>query len=234
MEFGPPGVPSSAKYTQSVRRKFLTASQTADFPLDGTLVGRVTALDTNSLSFTLTDLAGRNIPASYSDQALTPDLLDVFNMQTAAPVIRLECAQSIASDQTVRSIEDVHSLEVFLAAEGVPGRERLLELLRLEHGWLDGEGEPPDLMALEQARELLREADQKGLPEPGVFPLLDGAVQVQWITESDVWTARVERDARILVDYLAVEMDQAEDLQVLTAQEAVAFFARRRDNSGAK
>lgn len=227
IEFGLPHSGQVAKYTQTIRRRFLTASQSKDFPLDGTLVGQITALDTNSLTLTITDLLGRNIPAAYTDDAMTPDLLEVFNRRDMAPVVRLECAQLIAPDETVKSIEDIRSLEVFLSSEKIPGRPRLLELLQLEEGWLDGEGDAPDLLALEQARDVLQIAQDQGLPEPGIFPRVDGSVQVQWITRLDVWTAHLVGDGPITVDYLAVEADQAREAEVNTPAEAVVFFAER-------
>lgn len=229
IEFGVPNSGRAARYTQSVRTRFLTASQDKDFPLDGTLVGRITALDTNTLTLTITDLHGRNIPAAYTDDALTPDLMEVFNRRDSAPVVRLDCAQLIAPDETVKSVEDIRSLEVFLSSEDVPGRDRLLELLQLGKGWLDGEGDAPDLLALEQARDLLQSAVENGLPNPGIFPCLDGSVQLQWITPSDVWTARVVGGQPIEVDYLAVEADQAREAEVSTPADAIAFFVARNN-----
>lgn len=227
IEFGAPASGSAARYTQPVRKRFLIANQNSDFPLDGVIVGRITALDTNALALTITDLAGRNIPGTYSDDALTPDLLEVFNRRDLAPVVRLDCTQLIGSDEAVSSIEEIRALEVFLSSEEVPGRDRLLELLQLEDGWLDGEGEVPDLLALEKARDILQLALESGLPEPGVFPRIDGSVQVQWITSSDVWTAHLVGDGPIEVDYLAVEIDEAAETEASSTADAVAFFVER-------
>lgn len=231
IEFGTPKTADVARYTQPVRKRFLIASQNKDFPLDGTLVGRITALDTNALTLTITDLGGRNIPATYSDDALTPDLMEVFNRRDEAPIVRLDCTQLIAPNDTVKSVEDIRSLEVFLSAEDVPARGRLLELLQLEDGWLDGEGTAPDLLALEQARDILQLAHERGLPDAAVFPREDGSVQLQWITSTDIWTARLPAEPPLEVDFLGVESDASDEREVSTPEEVVDFFVARRDQA---
>lgn len=227
IEFGNRANGAVARYTQPIRKRFLLANQSLEFAVDGTVVGQITALDTNDLSLTLTDLAGRKIPAKFADESMTADLKDVFNQVDLAPVVRLECTHLVANDETVTRIEDIRNIEVFLAAEDVPGRARLVELLQLGSGWLDGDGDSPDLLAIEQARDLLFDASEAGLPTPGVFPRLDGSVQVQWITHSDVWTAVVSGEGPIEVDYLGVETDSAGDATVASTAEAVSYFADR-------
>lgn len=227
IEFGKPGSDSRVRYTQAIRKRFLTATQNKDFPLDGMLVGKITALDTDGLTLTLSDMAGRKIPGSYTDGTMTQDLLAVFNQHESAPIVRLECTQTLGSDGRVKSIEEILNLEVFLTAEDTIGRHKLLDLLRLEEGWLDGEGAVPDLIALERARDMLRLIDAQQLPEPGVFPRLDGSVQLQWITTTDIWTARIPSEGAIAIDYLAVESDSAGESEALTLDEAVEFFVNR-------
>lgn len=232
IEFGKPHSSHSARYTQSVRKRFLTASQTQDFPVDGLLVGQITALDTDDLTLTITDLSGRKIPASYTDDAMTPDLLEVFNRRDVAPVVRLDCTQLVAPDESVKGVEDIREIEIFLTSENIPGRARLLELLQLEAGWLEGEGEPPDLLALEKTRDVLHYANEVGLSLPGIFPRIDGTILLQWITERDVWTILVRGEGPMSADVLDVVGDIARDALVETPSEAIAFFDARSGVSG--
>lgn len=227
IEFGVPKSERVARYTQSLRRRFLTASQDKDFPVDGVLVGQITALDTNDLTLSITDLRGHIIPASYTDDALTPDIKEVFDRYDLAPIVRLDCTQLIASNEDIKKVEDIRSIDVMISTEDIPGRERLLELLRLEKGWLDGEGESIDLQAVERTRDLLEDARKYNLPEPGIFPRTDGSIQIQWITKSDIWTAHLVGEEPIFVDFLAPESDQAGDAIVTSSAEAAAFFAQR-------
>ena len=234
IEFGEPRSSASARYTQSVRKRFLTASQTQDFPVDGLLVGRITALDTDELTLTISDLSGRKIPASYTDDAMTPDLLEVFNRRDMAPVVRLDCTQLVAPDESVKGVEDIREIEIFLSSEDVPGRARLLELMQLEVGWLEGEGEPPDLLALEKARDILQHASERGLSLPGVFPRVDGTLLLQWITDTDVWTIVVRGEGAMSADVLDVVGDVSRDAELQTPNEAIDFFVARSGESGAR
>lgn len=231
IEFGVPRSEDAAKYTQAVRSKFLAATQSNDFPVDGSLVGQITALDTNELTFSITDTRGNIILAAYSDRALTPDLTEVFDRQDVAPFVRLDCTQVIGSDQKLKRVEDVRELEIFISAGDVPNGERVVELLCLNEGWLDGEGSSIDLLALERTRDLLISARDYGLPAPDLFPRVDGSVQMQWVTKTDIWTAHLHSDDPIEVDYLAPHSDESDETAVTTVEEAAAFFAQRMEEA---
>lgn len=227
IEFGQQTSPKKARYTQAARLRFLSATQKEDIPLEAIAVGFLTALDTNQLTMTLTDLEGHNIDGAYSDDTLTPDLLEVFNRRAEAPVVRLECSLLLGADQQVKRIDDVYGLEVFLSAGDTPGKDRLLELVGLKEGWLDGYGEAPDLIALEHVRDLLYAVARAGLPDPGVFPREDGSLQVQWITRSDVWTAVVSAEGAVGADLLAVRANEERSTSSSNTEEIVDFFVAR-------
>ncbi|WP_448640279.1 hypothetical protein [Geodermatophilus sp. URMC 63] len=57
---------------------------------------------------------------------------------------------------------------------------RLRDLAVLERGWLDGSGEPVAPVALEMAGDVLRRIARRGWRPPGVFPLIEGGVQLEW------------------------------------------------------
>jgi len=216
-----------ARYSQAVRTRFLRDNQRVPFSREGVVVGRITALDTDKLVLTITDMSGALIGARFSDEALTEDLLEVFNRRDHAPFVRIECTQRIDGDGHVQAVDDISALEVFLPSHPGPTASRLVELLRLDEGWLDGEGLRPDLLALEFARDLVEACGELGLPDPSIYPRPDGGLQVQWIDESDVWTAELGPDGIFEVDTLDVVADRSLSASVSNPSAAAEFFAAR-------
>ena len=65
-----------------------------------------------------------------------------------------------------------------------PVRNRLLELLKLEEGWLNGEGKPLYRSGTEQFINFFEEYFSATLPEPYLFPTPEGNLQAEWVINS--------------------------------------------------
>ncbi|GEM_PF-6865705 len=62
--------------------------------------------------------------------------------------------------------------------------ERLNELQHLEAGWLDGEGDAIEALAVDLALALRSVVDDAGLPVPCLFPTPEGCIQAEWFDAS--------------------------------------------------
>lgn len=58
--------------------------------------------------------------------------------------------------------------------------KRIAELERLEHGWLDGQGDKITISVIDAARQLLLALSRENIPIPYVFPREEGALNLEW------------------------------------------------------
>ncbi|MFV0633992.1 hypothetical protein [Demequina sp.] len=232
IEFSSAGEPGHRpKYTKEVRRRFLAAVHAQDFQDSGIVVGQITGVYRTSRKVEFKQLNGVTIYAEYSNDALTDDFVAVMDSQESAAYVRLDCDYTVSADNRISAIDDIGSVEVFLAQDDSATTGRLLELWTLDDGWLDGDGLAPDVVAIELARDLVASCVSRGMAIPKLFPLEDGSIQAQWITATDVWTAVLEGTPLIRADYFEVATDHAVELESTDVDVVADFFVSRRDSA---
>jgi len=101
-------------------------------------------------------------------------LHEVCGFANRAPLVALTVLRQQSEG---RAIVDVLGVEVVLPSEW---SVRLQEFSELAPGWLDGRGLPPSKEALQATESLLLKLLESGLPRPGIFPMPDGGVQLEW------------------------------------------------------
>lgn len=74
--------------------------------------------------------------------------------------------------------------------------ERLGELIALATGWDGEDAKPIDRTALSAAAAVIAQLTSAGLPEPELFPVPDGGVQVEWRAGPVEIELEFEPDAR--------------------------------------
>ena len=60
-------------------------------------------------------------------------------------------------------------------------QKRIDCLAQLEDGWFDGEGVALTSAGLDAARVVVEFTDENGLALPGLFPMPDGGVSIEWL-----------------------------------------------------
>jgi hypothetical protein len=91
-----------------------------------------------------------------------------------------------------------------------PWSDRLLQLAALETGWLDDEdGAEIEFGALRTADAVLRLIDAQQRHRPGIFPMPNGGVQLEWSTGSKVVSIEIEPSGQIDV----LSFDSETDVQ---------------------
>lgn len=63
-------------------------------------------------------------------------------------------------------------------------RQRIAHLSQLKRGWLDGEADAPTRQALDRTEDLLLACVDEQIPRPGMYPLVEGGVRLEWSTPS--------------------------------------------------
>lgn len=93
---------------------------------------------------------------------------------------------------------------------------RLRELAGLKPGWLgEGRGSTVSHAALAAARVLIQWVERERLPEPWIYPIENGAVQLEWEQAGGVEVVVTAKGYEVLTDGVAVRtecMERARDL----------------------
>lgn len=169
-----------------------------------TVAGRLIALNADKKNYTIRTLLDGTVNGRYKSSSLLEDLKDVLNSSSQAPVIRLTGRVSRKGGRLERILEatDVELFEI----EGEPWSRRFIELASLPSGW--DEEEPSNVIsftALDAARELIRATAQESGPFPGISPMADGGVHVQWIAPTGAVSVEIDPDAGFALQSLLVE-----------------------------
>ncbi|MFD4440752.1 hypothetical protein ACFWPK_13375 [Nocardia sp. NPDC058519] len=158
----------------------------------GWIVGRLVAIDADRSSFTINSIDHGRVNGRYKDSEILADLKAVLGSSAKAPVMRMRANLRFAREKLDRVL-DVQAVEL-LEIDGEPWSRRLIELASLQDGWHE---ESPDsksiaFSALDGARDVLRFARDKAIPTPGLFPMDDGSVNIEWASPSYVISIEID------------------------------------------
>ncbi|MER7395477.1 hypothetical protein ABT381_08170 [Streptomyces sp. NPDC000151] len=172
------GTPTSATYSQSLRRLIHEQARLDRFEIETKLSGQVTSVNAekSTFDFRLTR-SGRVISGRFSSDDLIGDLRQYLDRSTMAPTVTISAVAIQSIDEEAIEIQDVLAIEPGLPPEW---SERLYELLQLEEGWLDGVGAPVSRTVLREAESLLLEFLDEGVRRPYIYPTEAGGVQFEW------------------------------------------------------
>lgn len=146
---------------------------------DASLVGKVTALDTDKMSYRFTLMDGSQVTGFYKTRPdLLEDLRAVVNDASEGPLTRV-------SGQLQFKRGDIFRVGRTAAVERVEFDDsqwgsRLADFASLRPSWDGGEAKQIESVALEAAQMILRDLDDAGISRPGVFPTPEGGVLLEW------------------------------------------------------
>lgn len=171
-------------------------------------------------------LGDREILGAYEGATLTGDLREVLDSNAQAPVIRVDGL--LRYDEAGRAVRVVNALQVELfEVDGQPWSGRFIELATLDEGWQDGlTGDRIQFSSLDASRDLLKAFHDEGRALPGIFPMEDGGVQLEWASPSFVTSVEISPDLDFSLYHLVVEGRQSESLDTQDFSEAVDFLRR--------
>lgn len=161
---------------------------------EGQVAGRLVAINADAKSFRVDTLRFGKINGKYKDEELFADLKSVLDSSSRAPVVRVGGSIKFEGD-AVRSIVQATSVEL-LEIDGEPWSRRFIELANLAPGWLDGEsgGQPVVFAAMDAARVVMNRVAVLSLDEPGIFPMEDGGILLEWAELSEVASVEISPD----------------------------------------
>jgi len=174
------------RYDRAVRKRLVLAGAT-QYHSVGELRGTIGEVDREKRRYRLTTDSGHRVTGRYPAEML--DTLVAALEGTNQPEVIVRGTVVYDATDRPRKIEDTHDIEIL-----DPGdlTTRLLELSRLQEGWLDGAGKAPDTNGLRWLADRWATTYPENLPTPYVYPTPEGGVQMEW-TLGD-WEVSVEID----------------------------------------
>jgi len=177
-----------------------------------TVAGRLFAMNADKKNFDMDTLHFGKVHGSYKDAEMTTNLRAVLDSSAQAPLVRVTGRMSWRDGSLYRilSVDELELLEI----ETEPWSRRVVELASLPPNWHPEIDSSPviSFVAIDAARDVLR--DVEGLPPvPGIFPLEDGGVLVEWSTPERVVSLEISPDAGFLLFHLDVATEEATETE---------------------
>lgn len=190
---------------------------------DASLVGKVTALDTDKMSYRFTLMDGKQVTGFYKTRPeLLIDLRTVVNDAAEGPLTRV-------SGQLQFKRGDIFRVGRTAAVEQVEFDDtkwgsRLAEFASLRPGWDGGEAKQVESVALDAAQVILRDLDRAGVSRPGVFPTPEGGVLLEWGNSLSVLSVEILEDGGFETFSLVADQSEAKHGAGKNLKDAVEFI----------
>ncbi|MBJ7287987.1 hypothetical protein [Williamsia sp.] len=170
---------------------------------DGWLVGRLFAVSSKDTRFELASERYGDVHGFYAVPEILDDLRAVLGTSKEAPVVRIFGRLQYYSENDFFRMRNASLVQV-LEVDGQPWSRRFIELASLEEGWDDddSESQPVSFAALDGARHLLSHARSVEIPQPGIFPLGDGGVSLEWASPDSIYSIEISPEADVTLFHL--------------------------------
>ena len=187
------------------------------------VAGRLVAIDAEQRSFRISTIHFGDLKGFYKSKDITDDLRAVVSSISKAPVVRVKGLLQFQGQDPWRiwNASEVELLEI----DGQPWSRKVVELASLTRDW-DGEAPGAEMIsfvALEAARDLMLSFSEKQAVEPGMFPMEDGGVMLEWSSPEVVATIEISPDAEYLLFLLPDGSSGATEERTNDIKRAVQF-----------
>jgi hypothetical protein len=191
--------------------------------VDGPLIGRVFALDTNAKTFKFEMPDATDIAGSYLDGGKWEDFANLIDLPDSRTLIRLSCKYTAALSGVPVSIQNVADIEVF-SHDDDAWTDTLIRLASLRPGWYSPHvGDRIEVAAIEMARDILRSL-QEGETKPQAFPTIEGGVQIEWLNSAEHIEIEISPDILIEAHYFNARTKSSIDEKPVGVEGVRAFL----------
>lgn len=189
------------RYTQVGRHRLLGLRDLGPARVERAVVGRVAELNADLQTFEVALRDGAKVPGRYDDPALHAQLRRVLGKHVDAPTVRLTGEFLVDRHDTVVRVAELEHVETIVSDED-PSGARLAELLRLDDGWLDGDGIAPTVASIEAMRDTCAELASAGQAAVPLFPTPEGGVLAEVFRVAAHWSVEAAPDGALELDVL--------------------------------
>lgn len=165
-----------ARLDRAIRQRVQALARLDRIESEVTLQGQITGLQSNPQRFDFALVDGRQVAGSYGDETWWAVLRDYQGFADRAPLVSLSAVARRSLDGSIIDVVDVLGVEPALPPAW---SQRLHQLAELRQGWLDAI-DAPHPTTIDRAEALLLASLDEGFDRPGIFPSLDGGIQLEW------------------------------------------------------
>lgn len=216
--------PAGRRYTASTHRLVKESIKTIEHISDTPLLGFITAIDAHRNGFEMRLPSGKSIPGKFNNEGLFDVVLSFVRKHERGEVVRLRC-DYLKSISGVERILDVHDVEQFISRDR-PWSDRLIELISLQKGWIQGGGLPVAIFAAELANDVLEKACEVNLQLPHIFPTPEGGLQLEYHEGSKHLEITIMPDGDHEGFYYDSSTDKTIEDELSTPQQMVNFLSK--------
>jgi len=214
IEFNPNSTSQKAILNkQSRRRLLLSADRNAHYSENLTLVVQITELDKAKQSFSI-----QNHHLKVSGIAIQPEhrdsIFEAFNDFEKGCYVKMKVVAQLNAANNISMINTIEHIDLLDAGDI---EVRLEQILALKDGWYYGDGLAFKREELKQFLKLFNANYPNHLPNPNVYPTVDGKVQLEWANETHDLSLSIDT-SNMLAEFHALtfsnehEMEQQLDL----------------------
>lgn len=149
---------------------------------------------------------------------------DRLSVETLVDLICLRLGFPLSGHELVDSPPARDDLDFGLAVDA-PWSDRLLHLASLKTGWLDNNSEGIEIAfdSLRAADRFLRIIRDRGGSLPGIFPMPNGGVQLEWSIDRKVISIEIAPSGAVRADIYSADDDRQDELDAASIDEAAEF-----------
>ncbi|MBL3698996.1 hypothetical protein [Leucobacter luti] len=189
------------EYTHADRALMVANEEARNTPQNGVLAGKAVEIDPDKQSFQIELSDGSKVHARFSKPDLWQTIHNFVSPSAEANVVRFHARYLQSAAGEVLVVEDVTDVEEFLESTSA-WTPRLVELLKLKTGWLDGAGSAITLAAIEYSNAILSGLEQRGITGVRVYPTPQGGVQLE-ADKGDRYAELVISEDLVMEGYLS-------------------------------
>ncbi|WP_141305723.1 hypothetical protein [Sinomonas atrocyanea] len=234
------GIEVSSELREMVMLPFAERRQTISDPpkparrveKGGEIAGHIIKVnaDTRSFSMVTAKYGGIQVRGTYKKDSLTADIRQLLERKEHGPLARVKGTLHFEGERLER-LDNVTEVQLLETGKN-PWSNRFFTLAALGAGWEDADaqaGAPIAFPALDAAGQILLECESIDRVLPGIFPLTDGGVQLEWATSQRVTSIEISPDVRFTLFDLLTETNQVEEEETASLQDAKDFAARTKE-----
>lgn len=179
---------------------------------EGFVVGRIRQVDTGAKSFKLTS-GNKSIHGRYTSSESAGSIGSVIEREAKGEETFVRVTGSVRlADGEPTLIRSTDSVEIITSGPA-PRRSRILDIAKLNRGWVDGfYGEPVSIEMLQAALDLSSKVyEEKLVIEPEIFPTEDGKIEFQWVVDSNFISLSPQEDGSYFFERISRNEDPQEE-----------------------
>jgi hypothetical protein len=208
IEFNPTSTSHKATLNKQTRRRILlSANQNAEYTETTMVVVQITELNKAKQTFSI-----QNHSVKISGISVQPEhkeaIYKAFDQFEAGSYVKMKAVAQFNASNNMSMINTVEHIDLLDAGDI---EVRLEHISSLKDGWYYGDGKAYKKEELTQLLQLFNAHYSNDLPNPNVYPTVEGKVQLEWSNDSHDLSLTIDPENR-RTDFHALTFSNEEEV----------------------